>query len=216
MRFYKNMKPLQIIKVGFIALLLSGCSISVAETRTASEAGAESKIEFDSSESQTNKKTQAKTAVSNAVCPDPGKPCKHRQKEFAEWELSFKIPAKIVANKTYSSAPFYAVLLKTYELEDCDGGEYMEAVEKERKELQNLQLERKVFTFYSCPNMDAVGYEFEGLWDKNRESILIPNFLAIYAGETKEEAETLRKQMLSEYPKATVKRMTATWERIEQ
>ncbi len=92
----------------------------------------------------------------------------------------------------------------------------MEAVEKERKKEQALQLERKVFAFYSCPNMDAVGYEFEGLWDKNRENILIPNFLAIYAGETKEEAEALRKQMLSEYPKATVKKMTATWERIEQ
>jgi hypothetical protein len=64
--------------------------------------------------------------------------------------------------------------------------------------------------------MDAVGYDFEGLWDDNRESILIPNFLAIYAGETEEEAQTLRKQMLSEYPKATVKRMTARWERIEQ
>ena len=215
------MKPLQIIKLAFAALLLSGCSIDIAETRASQDAGAESKIEskIESglTQNQTNKKTIAKPAVSNAICHDPAKPCKHREKEFAEWELSFKLPAKIAANKTYSSAPFYAVLLKTYELaEDCDGGEYIEAVEKERKELQNLQLERKVFASYGCPNMDAVGYDFEGLWDKNRESVLISNFLAVYAGETKEEAETLRKQMLQEYPKATVKKMTASWERIVQ
>ncbi|MDQ4121062.1 MAG: hypothetical protein M3209_06415 [Acidobacteriota bacterium] len=210
------MKPKQIIKLVFTAMLLSGCSISVAETRTASEAGGESKIEIERNESQTNKKTPAKTTPTNAVCPDPAKPCKHRGKEFAEWELSFKLPAKITPNKTYSSAPFYAVVLKTYDLEDCDGGEYMEAVERERKKEQAMQLERKVFAYYSCPNMDAVGYDFEGLWDKNRENILIPNFLAVYAGETEEEAQALRKQMLSEYPKATVKKMTATWERIEQ
>lgn len=214
------MKLTQIIKLAFIALALSGCSIEAAKSRTAPEAASASKIEikseFDSSNSQTNKKTALKPAAANAVCPDPAKPCKHREKEFAEWELSFKLPAKIAANKTYSSAPFYAVLLKNYELEDCDGGEYMESVEKERKKEQALQLERKVFAFYSCPNMDAVGYEFEGLWDKDRENILIPNFLAVYAGETEDEALQLRKQMLSQYPKATVKRMSATWERIVQ
>lgn len=46
--------------------------------------------------------------------------------------------------------------------------------------------------------------------------VLIDNFIAIYAGETREEAEQLRKQLLDEYPKAAVKRMTAVWERIEQ
>lgn len=208
---------MQLIKLALIALIFSGCSIGAVESRSAApKAADEGKIEYAVDENQTNKKAPAKFAQPNAVCPDPSKSCKHREKEFAEWELSFKLPAKIAPNKTYSSAPFYAVLLKTYELEDCDGGEYMEAVEKERKKEQTLQLKRKVFAYYSCPNMDAVGYDFEGLWDDNRESILIPNFLAIYAGETEEEAQTLRKQMLSEYPKATVKRMTARWERIEQ
>jgi hypothetical protein len=211
------MKLLKFLQIGFIAISFSACSVGIAESRSQQAvAQSESKVEFNSSENQTNKKTVTKQTQSNTVCPDPEKPCKHRQKEFANWELSFKLPAKIVANKTYSSAPFYAILLKTYELEDCDGGEYMEAVEKERKKEQALQIRRKVFAFYSCPNMDAVGYEFEGLWDKKRENILIPNFLAIYAGETKEEAEQLRRQMLENYPKAAVKKMSATWERIEQ
>jgi hypothetical protein len=64
--------------------------------------------------------------------------------------------------------------------------------------------------------MDAVGYDFEGKLDKTGERHLIPFFIAVYGGETKEEAEILRKQMLDEYPKAVVKRMTANWERIEQ
>jgi hypothetical protein len=210
------MKLLQFAQITLIALSFSACSIGVAESRSPQTAQGESKALFDSTKNQTNKKTAAKIAPPNAVCSDPAKPCKHRGKEFADWELSFKLPAKIVANKTYSSAPFYAVLLKTYELEDCDGGEYMEAVEAERKKLQNLQLERKVFAYYSCPNMDAVGYEFEGLWDKNRENILIPNFIAVYAGETKEDAEQLRRQMLEDFPQAKIKKMSANWERIEQ
>lgn len=153
----------------------------------------------------------------NAVCPHPDKPCRHKEKEFAEWELSFRLPAKIAPNKTYSSAPFYAVLLKTYKsVEDCDGGEYIEAVENERKEFQKLQPERKVFASYGCPNMDAASYDFEGRWDAAKETVLIDNFIAVYAGETEEEAEALRRGVRDEYPKAVVKKMTVGWERIEQ
>jgi hypothetical protein len=153
----------------------------------------------------------------NHVCPVPDKPCLHKEKEFAEWELSFGLPAKIIANKTYSSAPFYAVMLKTYKSEeDCDGGEYIEALENERKEVQTLEPERKVFAAYGCPNMDAVNYDFEGRWDKAKEMVLIDNFIAVYAGQTEEEAETLRRSLRDEYPKAVIKRMTATWERLEQ
>jgi hypothetical protein len=45
---------------------------------------------------------------------------------------------------------------------------------------------------------------------------LIDNFIAVYAGETEEEAEVLRRSMRDEYPKAVIKQMTANWERIEQ
>jgi hypothetical protein len=209
----KNMKLLQFAQIALIALSFSACSIGVAESRSARD---ESKVEYDSTEIQTNKKTAAKVALTNAVCSNPAKPCQHRGKEFAEWELSFRLPAKIVANKTYFSAPFYAVLLKTYKPEDCSDGEYMKAVEKERKKLQNTQRRNKVFAFFSCPNMDVVGYEFEGSWDERRERVLNPNFLAVYAGEREEAAEQLRNRMLVKYPKAKVKRMVANWERIEQ
>jgi hypothetical protein len=153
----------------------------------------------------------------NGVCPIPNKPCKHKDKEFAEWELSFRLPAKIIPNKTYKSAPFYAVLLKTHKSEeDCDGGEFIIALEDERKELQKSHPDRKVFASYGCPNMDAAGYDFEGRWDKAKEMMLIDNFIAIYAGTTPEEAEVLRRSMRNEYPQAVVKRMTVNWERIEQ
>lgn len=155
--------------------------------------------------------------ATNAVCPIPNKPCKHRDKEFAEWELSFRLPAKITPNKTYTSAPFYAVLLKTHKsVEDCDGGEFINALEDERKDLQKSHPDRKVFASYGCPNMDAAGYDFEGRWDKAKEMMLIDNFIAIYAGTSAEEAEVLRRSMRDEYPQAVVKRMTVNWERIEQ
>lgn len=212
------MKPWRVFKIAICAFVLSGCSIGAAETQTAAETQNEIKIESASNQPQANKNPSAKVnRTANAVCGDPAKPCQHRQKEFARWELSFELPAKIVANKTYSSAPFYAVLLKTYvSNEDCDGGEYVAAIERERKKLQTKQSARKVFALYGCPNMDAVGYDFEGLWDTARERILINHFIAVYAGETKNEAEVLRRQLLAEYPDAAIKKMTATWERIVQ
>ncbi|HSK73028.1 MAG TPA: hypothetical protein VK892_15115 [Pyrinomonadaceae bacterium] len=224
------MKLKLLLITAFAALLLSGCGFAVSSqnsgrNETPSAENASSGIKgadlFGEANQQKNtadnRKPPKKAPLSNAVCPHPDKPCHHKEKQFAEWELPFRLPAKIQPNKTISSAPFYAVLLKTYDsVEDCDGGEYIEEAEAERKRLQNLQLERKVFASYGCPNMDAVSYDFEGRYDAAKEMVLIDNFIAIYAGETKEEAEQLRKQMLDEYPKAVVKRMTANWERIEQ
>jgi hypothetical protein len=89
-------------------------------------------------------------------------------------------------------------------------------MENERKEFQNSQSDRKVFAKYACPNMDAVGYDFEGRMDAAGENVLIDNFIAVYAGETAEEAEVLRRSIRDEYPKAIIKKMTANWERIVQ
>lgn len=238
------MKRIHILHVTLIALLFSACSSlikvegtqqsrneqtvqsnsrttesspsEVAENKSdAKRNNAFSDLDEESTESA--KSEQVSQPQRNAVCPDPEKPCRHKGKEFADWELSFRLPAKIAPNKTYSSAPFYAVLLKTYKsVEDCDGGEYIEAIENERKEFQNAQPDRKVFASYGCPNMVAVNYDFYGRWDANKESVLIDNFIAVYAGETEEEAEVLRRSVRDEYPKAVVKRMTTNWERIEQ
>ena len=127
------------------------------------------------------------------------------------------MPAKLQPNKSYKSAAFYAVILKTYEMsDDCDGGEYIEAVEAERKELQVNHAERKVFAGFQCPNMAAVDYDFEGKWSEDKESVVISNFLAIYAGATKTEAENLLNALKAEYPEAAIKQMTVSYEKIEQ
>lgn len=153
----------------------------------------------------------------NAVCPNPAAPCNHRQKKFDVWELSFKLPARIVDNKTYKSAPFYAVMLKTFNIDDdCDGGEYYISLERERKKVQAMQPERKVFASYMCPNMSAVDYDFAGKMNAAGDSVVIQNFIAVYGGTTQAEAETLRRSLSAKYPKAVVKKMNATWERIVQ
>ena len=158
--------------------------------------------------------TPARQAA-NSVCPDPAKPCHHKNKRFDDWELSFKLPAKLMANKLYKSGPFYALILKEYGyVEDCDGGEYVIAAEDERKQLQRTQPARKVFVDYQCPNMAAVGYDFPGRADS--EKILISNFLAIYAGQTKAEADSLRAELKAKYPKAVIKQMTANYEDMQQ
>jgi hypothetical protein len=236
------MKNSYILQTALIALLFSGCSalftvqdtqqsgssnqsvqsnnqIAQATHAAENQADANPASAFANLESEgTNLPMERSTAQqTNAVCPIPDKPCKHKDKEFAEWELSFRLPAKIIPNKTYSSATFYAVMLKTYQSqEDCDGGEFIEALEEERKEMQKLEPKRKVFAAFACPNMDAVNYEFEGRWDKAKEVELIGNFIAIYAGTSAEESEVLRRSMRDEYPQAVVKRMAVNWERIEQ
>ena len=237
------MNKIHLLHVTLIAILFSACSslASVKETgqsntnqssqnnnRVIKNPGEETLEEksdkksdnafagLDSAQSE-NEKSKTVSQQRNAVCPIPGEPCRHKDKEFADWELSFKLPAKILPNKTYSSAPFYAIILKTQKsVEDCDGGEYIEALEAERKEFQSSQPDRKVFASYGCPNMDAVNYDFEGRMDATGDYVLIDNFIAVYAGETAEEAEVLRRSVRDEYPKAVVKKMTVNWERIVQ
>jgi hypothetical protein len=96
------------------------------------------------------------------------------------------MPAKLPPNKPVKSAPFYAVILKTYPMgDDCDGGRIYRGCRGERKREQAMQLDRKVFAAYQCPNMGAVDYEFAGKWDAKKENVLIGNFIAIYAGTNK-------------------------------
>lgn len=211
-------KAISCLAVGLVLVL--GCKLG-AETRSANELNASSpSISTNASGTMTevNVPETSPTPIrqaANAVCPDPAKPCHHKSKTFDEWELSFKLPAKIVPNKTYSSAPFYALILKEYgDVEDCDGGEYVISAEEERKALQRIQPTRKVFVDYQCPNMAAVGYDFPGRSDS--EKILISNFLAIYAGQTKTEADALLAELKTKYPKAVIKQMTASYENMQQ
>lgn len=146
---------------------------------------------------------------SNAVCPDPKKPCRNKNKEFGEWELSFGLPAKIKPNTNYKSAPFQAIILKTY-TEGCGDLDVNPKVEPERVKIQKSYPTRKVFAEYSCANMDATTYEFAGKSNK------VTDFIAVYAGETAEEANQLLEEVKTKFPGAVVKRMTANWQLIEQ
>jgi hypothetical protein len=150
----------------------------------------------------------------NAVCPDPARPCRTRQKEFYEWEMSFHLPARIRPNVSYTSAPFYAVILKVY-TEGCDELDVNPAVEPERLRIQKSYPGRKVFAQYSCPNMDATTYDFAGKRSKDDRDLYM-DFIAVYAGETAAEAARLLREVKAEFPDATVKRMTASWSLIEQ
>jgi hypothetical protein len=153
--------------------------------------------------------------LSNAVCGDPSKPCRHKQKGFDDWELSFQMPPRLAANKTYSSAAFYAVIVKKYD-EGCDELDVNPLVEPERIKLQKRFPANKVFAEYSCPNMSAVNYDFNGKMDEAGERFLYMDYIAVYAGESVEEAKRLRDELLEEFPQAEVKKMTANFGIIEQ
>jgi hypothetical protein len=82
------------------------------------------------------------------VCPDPNAPCHTRAREFAGYELPFRLPARLRAGRQYRSAPFYAVILKTYDEETCDADDRPAGIERERRRLQEIYPARKVFGSY--------------------------------------------------------------------
>lgn len=152
-------------------------------------------------------------SAENAVCPDPAAPCQNDDKHFDEWELSFKLPAKLTPNKVYTSAPYWAIIVKTYDAgDDCDGGEFVESIEADRKGLQAAEPTMKAFADYQCPNMGAVSYDFNGLWDEKRENRMIGHFLAIYAGQTRSDAVPVFEKLRTKYPDSQMKQMTANYE----
>lgn len=153
--------------------------------------------------------------VSNEVCPDPIRPCHHRDREFAGWELPFPLPTKIVANKGYSSAEFYAVILKKYDNTCAEGLEYDEKIETERIKVQKQFPKNKVFAEYSCPNLDAVSYEFKEKLDAKGEYVLYTDYIAIYAGATEAEAQEILEGIRTDYPQAEIKKMKAHYELLE-
>jgi hypothetical protein len=147
------------------------------------------------------------------ICPNPAAPCKSRHREFYPYDLSFNLPAKIKVNTDYKSAPFFAVLLKeniqVSAKEECDGGEFHKRVESERKTIQTIFPDRKVFASYQCPDMGALSYTVNGKPAND-------NFIALYAGETQEEANQALFLAQIKYPKATLKKMQVIFNQIEQ
>jgi hypothetical protein len=150
------------------------------------------------------------------VCPDPNSPCRSAMHAFAPYELPFRLPARSQKGKTYDSSPFYAIILRTYKDEECDADGYTKSIEQERRRLQKLYSTRKVFGSYSCPDMDAVEYSFPGKMDASGERVLIDTFIAVFAGNSPAEAKEFLTQVQTQFPKAPLKRMTASYEIIDQ
>lgn len=160
-------------------------------------------------------RAQRRAAAVYKVCPDPSAPCKSPDKEFAPYELSFALPRKLKPNADYTSPPFQAVLLKTFtytEDNECDQGDYSSFIEREREEVQKMFPERKVFADHQCPDLGAVSYVIAG----QPEDTGPGPFLAVYAGETRAEAEQVLSKVRGKYPGATIKSMKVSFSIIDQ
>lgn len=150
----------------------------------------------------------------NFVCPEPALPCHHPEKQFEDWELSFRLPKRLVANKDYQSAPFYAIILKIYP-EGCGELDAAPEVEEERTAIQKKFPSRKVFAENSCADLAKVTYDFEGKTDKADKSTLISDYLAVYAGVDEREAQEIFELIHADYPGAQLKKMTANYSQLE-
>jgi hypothetical protein len=157
-----------------------------------------------------------RTVLPQEVCPDPKSPCSIKAKTFAPYEISFQLPGKLTRGRTYTSLPFYAVLIKTYEEEACDADDHTVSIERERQKIQLAYPHNKVFAAYSCPNMDAIDYAFPGKMDANGDNVLIQTFIAVYAGKTEADARGFLGYVKTVYPDAVLKKMTASYEVVDQ
>ncbi len=157
-----------------------------------------------------------RTVLQPEVCPNPQAPCDTPAKKFAPYELSFKLPGKLTKGKTYESLPFYAVLVKKYQEESCDADDHTESIERERVRIQLAYPHNKVFAAYSCPNLDAIDYSFPGRMDASQERVLIMTFIAVYAGKTEADAKEFLSYVRTIYPAAELKKMTASYEVLDQ
>jgi len=157
-----------------------------------------------------------RTVLQPEVCPDPQAPCNTPAKKFAPYELSFRLPGKLTKGKTYTSLPFFAVLIKTYDQESCDADDHTASIERERLKLQLGYPHNKVFASYSCPNLDAVDYSFPGKMDSTGERALIMTFIAVYAGKTQAQANEFLTYVRTVYPNASLKKMTVSYEILDQ
>lgn len=147
-----------------------------------------------------------------AVCATASKPCASRDKTFAPYELSFRLPERLGPNVEYRSRFFYAVLLVTFPGfapggEECDAGEYSREVERRRRQAQKLYPNAKVFAGHQCPDMGAVLYRVNG---KPYDRV----FIAVHAGEARAEAEQALATAKARFPRASLQRMQAVYTRL--
>jgi hypothetical protein len=136
------------------------------------------------------------------ICSDPAAKCSSSKYQFSDYELSFRIPQAPDAKLGgYASTPFYAVILKSVKAvssQDADDCSFVS--ESERLKVQAIFPERKVFASrFQCPEQTL-------LYTNTNQDY---NFLAIYAGKTKAQANKVltKAKAGGQYPSANVRRM---------
>lgn len=140
------------------------------------------------------------------VCPNPSAPCRSSKFEFPTYALSFKLPSNLKWLNNYRSVGFYSILLKSMRaIPDPDGpagGQKCSGyiLETERVRVQTMFPTHKVFTSrFGCgsPGIGYTGVNYDY------------NFLAVYAGETKSEAERFltKVKATKTFPDANIRRM---------
>jgi len=138
-----------------------------------------------------------------AVCSDPSAPCPTKY-SFEVYQLTFKIKQELTFGRTYKSAFFYAVILESMPSQD-EAGECSYIEESARLEAQALFPERKVFaSHFECA-------EELILYTSVNQSF---NFMAIYAGATRGEANKMlgRVRATGRFPAANIRRMQVVLE----
>jgi hypothetical protein len=143
------------------------------------------------------------TQTGEKVCPDPAAPCRPDSYTFQPYELSMNLPKELAWMTAHYSLPFYAILLRSVKAipakdptDECRG--YI--AEHERLKAQTRFPHNKVFASRNgCfgPGM---------VWYTNVNPNY--NFLALYGGETLEEAQQFLKQVQAKgFHDATIRKM---------
>jgi len=143
----------------------------------------------------------AKTVLTQGkVCPDPARPCQ-ASPAFRPNELSFSITKKFEFDRGRDrSQPFYGVILRSDKL--CS------IKEEERLKVQALFPSRKVFVHQLHCSEDGSGDFGEKVTYTNVNRKV--GFIAVYAGETEEEARKfLAEVKAGQFKDATLRRMQA-------
>ncbi len=140
------------------------------------------------------------------VCGNPATPCNSSKWKFEPYDLSFRLPQELKWLNSYSSASFYAIILKSKRaVPDPDGpagdgecsGFFSEA---ERQSAQSLFTNNKVFASRFDCYVAGIGYT-----NVNYNY----NILAVYAGETQAAANSFLSQVKAtgRFPGANIRKM---------
>jgi hypothetical protein len=138
-----------------------------------------------------------------AVCSNPSASCSTKY-SFEPYQLPFKIKQPLVFGRTYKSAYFYAVILTSIQAQD-ETGECRHIEESARLEAQALFPQRKVFASHFGCAEELI------LYTNVNQSF---NFMGIYAGATKAEANKMlgRVRATGRFPTANIRRMQVVLE----